>query len=130
MDTPRIAEWSMCYPLMNCGFSLKVGGETDFPCMGGTRVGQGRVYARLGDVRTIDFADWGERLRLGRSYVSDGFAHAPKFTVGGKSPGDRLELDRPATVPVRAKIAFASRPPKSVAHGRVPAGGSGSSGTP
>jgi hypothetical protein len=123
MDTPRIAEWNMWYHLMNCGFPLKVSGETDFPCMSGTRVGQGRVYVRLGDVRSIGFAAWCEELRLGRSYVSDGFAHSPEFTVGGKSPGNRLELDRPATMPVRAKVAFASRTPMSVAHGLVPAGG-------
>ena len=124
MDTPRIAEWNMWYHLLNCGFPLKVSGETDFPCMSGTRVGQGRVYVRLGDVDSIDFDAWCEGLRLGRSYVSDGYAHAPEFTVGGKSPGDRLELERPATVPVRAKVAFASRTPLSVAHGGVvPAGG-------
>jgi hypothetical protein len=123
MDTPRIAEWNCWYHLLNCGFPLKVSGETDFPCMSGTRVGQGRVYVRLGDVPSIDFGAWCEGLRLGRSYVSDGFAHAPEFTVGGKSPGDRMELDRPATVPVRAKVAFASRTPRSVAHGAAPAGG-------
>ena len=43
MDTPRIAEWNCWYHLLNCGFPLKVSGETDFPCMSGTRVGQGRV---------------------------------------------------------------------------------------
>ena len=123
MDTPRIAEWNMWYHLLNCGFPLKVSGETDFPCMSGTRVGQGRVYVRLGDVSAIDFGAWCEGLRLGRSYISDGFAHAPEFTVAGKSPGERLELARPAEVAVRAKVAFASRTPRSVAHGDVPAGG-------
>ena len=39
------------YHLLNCGFPLKVSGETDFPCMSGPRVGQGRVYVRLGDVK-------------------------------------------------------------------------------
>ena len=33
---------------MNCGLRVKASGETDFPCMSGTRVGQGRSYVRLG----------------------------------------------------------------------------------
>src|SRR4029079_14270875 len=40
MDTPPIAEWNCWYHLLNCGFRLKVSGETDFPCMSSTRVGQ------------------------------------------------------------------------------------------
>ena len=125
MDTPRIAEWNCWYHIMNCGFPLKASGETDFPCISGSRVGQGRVYVQLGNVD-------GDRLRRlvrgpgrqGRSYVSDGYAHALEFTVGGKSPGERLELERPTTVPVRAKVAFAARTPMSVAHGGiVPPGG-------
>ena len=31
MDTPRTAEWNMWYHILNCGFPLKVSGETDFP---------------------------------------------------------------------------------------------------
>ena len=124
MDTPRIAEWNMWYHLLNCGFPLKVSGETDFPCMSGLRVGQGRVYVRLGDVKAVDFDAWCAGLAGGRSYVSDGFAHALEFTVGGKRPGDRLELEKPGTVAVRAKVAFAARTPLAVAHGGVvPAGG-------
>ena len=41
MDTARIPEWNMWYHLLNCGFPIKVSGETDFPCMSGSRVGQG-----------------------------------------------------------------------------------------
>ena len=124
MDTPRIAEWNMWYHLLNCGFPLKVSGETDFPCMSGLRVGQGRVYVRLGNVQAIDFDDWCKGLAAGRSYVSDGFAHALDFTVGGKQAGDRLELAKPGPADVRAKVAFAARTPLAVAHGGiVPAAG-------
>ena len=39
-------------------------------------------------------------------------------------PGDRLELEKPGTVAVQAKVAFAARTPLAVAHGGiVPAGG-------
>jgi hypothetical protein len=123
MDTPRIAEWNCWYHLLNCGFPLKVSGETDFPCMSGTRVGQGRVYVQLGVLEAVDFAAWCRGLARGRSYVSDGYAHALELLVMGKHPGDALELDEPATVPVRAKVAFAARTPLSVAHGGVVPGG-------
>jgi hypothetical protein len=124
MDTPRIAELNMWYHLLNCGFPLKVSGETDFPCMSGLRVGQGRVYVRLGDVKVVDFDSWCAGLAAGRSYVSDGFAHALEFAVGGKRPGARLSLEKAGAVEVRATVAFASRTPMGVAYGGVvPAGG-------
>jgi hypothetical protein len=124
MDTPRIAEWNMWYHLLNCGFPLKVSGETDFPCMSGLRVGQGRVYVRLGDVKAVDFEAWCAGLSAGRSYVSDGFAHAPEFTVAAKRPGERVILEKPEILVVRAKVAFAAHTPLSVAHGGIiPAGG-------
>ena len=33
MDTERIPELNTWYHLLNCGFPLKLSGETDFPCM-------------------------------------------------------------------------------------------------
>src|SRR5206468_12058681 len=57
MDTDRIREWNAWYHLMNCGFPVKASGETDFPCMSGTRVGQGRSYVQLGQVAKVDYAD-------------------------------------------------------------------------
>jgi hypothetical protein len=120
MDTPRIAEWNMWYHLLNCGFPLKVSGETDFPCMSGERVGQGRVYVQLGRVQQIDFSSWCNGLAKGRSYVSDGFAHALAFTVNDTAPGfDDLHLAAPGQVRIRARIAFAPELPRAVAHGLV-----------
>jgi EF hand len=124
MDTARLLEWNCWYHLLNCGFPLKVSGETDFPCMSGTRVGQGRSYVQLGKVDRIDYHAWCEGLARGRSYVSDGYAHALEFTVNGKSAGDEIKLTQPDTVKVRAKVAFSSETPLEVAHGGVlPAGG-------
>src|SRR5262249_7988271 len=71
MDTARVPEWNCWYHVMNCGFPLKASGETDFPCITGSRVGQGRVYVQLGKIDKIDFAAWAEALAKGRSYVSD-----------------------------------------------------------
>ena len=120
MDTPRIAEWNMWYHLLNCGFPLKVSGETDFPCMSGERVGQGRVYVHLGPVQKIDFGAWCRALVKGRSYVSDGFAHALDFTVNEVAPGyGEVRLAGPGKVRVRAQVAFAPELPRAVAHGTI-----------
>lgn len=118
MDTPRIAEWNMWYHILNCGFPLKVSGETDFPCMSGERVGQGRVYVQLGKQKRLDFAAWCDGLARGRSYVSDGFAHALEFKVNGVAPGfEEVRLDAAAEVVIEARVAFAAETPALVAHG-------------
>src|SRR5262249_16932662 len=95
MDTARVPEWKCWYQIRKCGFPPKVSGETDFPCINGSRVGQGRVYVQLGKVDKIDFASWAKGLAEGRSYVSDGYAHALQFTVGGRTMGENLELAKP-----------------------------------
>ncbi len=125
MDTERIPEWNTWYHLMNCGFPLKLSGETDFPCMSSRRVGQGRVYVQLGTQNELDFDAWCEGLRRGRSYVSDGFAHALEFLVEGKAAGmSEVQLAESGTVTIRAKVAFAAEQPKAVAYGGItPAGG-------
>lgn len=123
MDTPRIAEWNMWYHILNCGFPLKVSGETDFPCMSGERVGQGRVYVQLGKVDRIDFTAWCNALAKGRSYVSDGFAHALEFSVNAAAPGmSDVRLEAPGKVKIRAKVAFAGETPRTVAQGTLAVG--------
>ncbi|HYF01252.1 MAG TPA: CehA/McbA family metallohydrolase, partial [Planctomycetota bacterium] len=117
MDTSRIAEWNAWYHLMNCGFPIKASGETDFPCMSGTRVGQGRVYVKLGNVDRVDYSAWCEGVRRGRSYVSDGYAHALAFEVEGKPAGDEVDLPGPGSVTVRTRVAFAAERPAEVEYG-------------
>jgi hypothetical protein len=120
MDTPRIQEWNCWYHLLNCGMPIKVSGETDFPCMSSTRVGQGRVYVQLGRVERLNFGDWCHGLAMGRSYVSDGFAHALQFSVEERSPGtEDVRLDGPGRVKVRSLVAFAPETPLGVAHGTL-----------
>lgn len=120
MDTARIPEWNTWYHLMNCGFPLKVSGETDFPCMSSRRVGQGRVYVQLGHVSQLDFPTWCRGVAEGRSYVSDGYAHALNFTVNGTRPGEReVELSEPGQVSVSAEVAFAPSTPLAVAYGTL-----------
>jgi hypothetical protein len=91
---------------------LKASGETDFPCISGSRVGQGRVYVQLGKVDRVDFAAWCAGVAKGRSYISDGYAHALEFTVNDKAPGyGDVVLEQPGKVAVRAKVAFAANLP-------------------
>lgn len=117
MDTRRIQEWNTWYHLLNCGFPLKVSGETDFPCMSSRRVGQGRVYVHLGREAELEFAQWCKGLAEGRSYVSDGFAHLPMMSVNGVAPGyGQVNLSQPGTVRVTAQVAFAPRTPEGVAY--------------
>ncbi len=118
MDTARIQEWNTWYHIMNCGFPLKVSGETDFPCMSSRRVGQGRVYVHLGKDAQLDFADWCRGMAEGRSYVSDGYAHLTELTVGSVSPGyGNVKLDAPGDVKVFAEVVFAPEVPEGVAYG-------------
>jgi hypothetical protein len=124
MDTARLLEWNAWYHMMNCGLPLKCAGETDYPCMSGTRVGQGRTYVQLGSVGKLDFAQWCEGLARGRSYVSDGYAHAPGFSVDGKAAGDEVRLAQAGPVTIRSKIAFSSETPLEIAYGgAIPVGG-------
>ncbi len=118
MDTERVPEWNCWYHIMNCGFPLKVSGETDFPCITGNRVGQGRVYVQLGKVDHIDFASWCKGIQQGKSYVSDGYAHALDFKVNGVAPGfGEVKLDAAGMAKVSAKVAFASKLELGTANG-------------
>jgi len=119
MDTARIPEWNTWYHLLNCGFPLKVSGETDFPCMSSTRVGQGRVYVQLGKVESLDFRAWCQGLAAGRSYVSDGYAHALQFSVEEKPAGEQLTLAAPRNITVKALVAFGKETPLGVPYGGV-----------
>ncbi len=125
MDTDRIGEWNTWYHLMNCGFPMKVSGETDYPCMSSRRVGKGRVYVQLGELKELKFEDWIRGVEKGQSYVSDGYAHALKFSVNGEMPGRTdVELDKSGTVQVEATVSFAPELPKAVAYGQItPAAG-------
>jgi EF hand len=124
MDTQRVPEWNCWYHIMNCGFPLKASGETDFPCITGSRVGQGRVYVQLGKVDRVDYTEWCEGIAKGRSYVSDGYAHALEFNVNDKAPGFAdVALEKPGTVTVKAKVVFGAETTLGTANGgAVPTG--------
>ncbi|HUE70022.1 MAG TPA: CehA/McbA family metallohydrolase, partial [Pirellulaceae bacterium] len=120
MDTERIQEWNSWYHVLNCGYPLKVSGETDFPCMSSRHVGQGRVYVRLRDNEPFTYANWCRGIAEGRSYVSDGYAHPLVFEVNGIAPGDGdVNLTATGKVQIKAKVAFAQETPLAIAYGTL-----------
>src|SRR5689334_17964521 len=85
MDTPSVWELNIWYQTLNVGFRTRVSGETDFPCITDSRVGQGRVYAKVDG--GLSYAKWLESVRSGRSYVADGRSHLMDFRVNGVELG-------------------------------------------
>jgi hypothetical protein len=107
VDTPAPWELNIWYHTLNCGYRAKISGETDFPCIYGEKVGLGRVYVKLPEGQ-LDFDQWCEGVKLGRSYVSDGKSHLIDFQINDRAPGEsgsELKLDAPATVKVTAQVA-------------------------
>ena len=85
MDTPYVWELNIWYQTLNVGFRTRVSGETDFPCITDSRVGQGRVYAKVDG--GLSYAKWLDSVRSGRSYVADGRSHLMDFRVNGVEVG-------------------------------------------
>lgn len=113
MDTNRRQELNMWYHTLNCGYRVRASGETDFPCISGARVGMGRVYVKVNGM--LNYGDWCEGIRDGRSYVSDGTTHLMEYaaapsadsqqSVSVGTQGSELKLDKPATIRLTAKVA-------------------------
>lgn len=115
MDTARIQEWNTWYHVMNCGFPLKVSGETDFPCMSSQRVGQGRVYVQVEG--PLHFDAWCKGLAEGKSYVSDGYAHAAEFAINEQPIGGTVELAEAGDVRLSVDVGFAKQLPRDSIYG-------------
>ena len=99
VDTPYASELNIWYHTLNVGFRTRIGGETDFPCVSGDRVGMGRSYVKL-DGR-LEYAAWCEGLRQGRAYVSDGKSHLLELRANEVALGERgseLRLDKSGAV--------------------------------
>jgi hypothetical protein len=106
VDTPYASELNIWYHTLNVGFRTRIGGETDFPCVSGDRVGMGRSYVKLEG--GLDYAAWCEGLRQGRAYVSDGKSHLLELRVDHVALGEKgseLRLSRAGTVRVKVKAA-------------------------
>jgi hypothetical protein len=106
VDTPSVWELNIWYHTLNCGFRCRISGETDFPCIYGERVGLGRSYVKLDG--KLNFDDWAEGIKQGRSYVSDGKSHLMDFAVNGAEVGTKqseLKLAQPGAVTLKANVA-------------------------
>lgn len=115
VDTPYAWELNVWYHTLNVGYRTRIGGETDFPCIYGERVGLGRSYVRQ---ERLDYNDWVEGLKEGRNYASDGKSHLIDFRVNGVEMGSGKDIEMPAagTVKVTAKVAalLESKPVESI----------------
>jgi len=100
-DTWPVAELNMWYHTLNCGFRTRISGETDFPCITGSRVGVWRSYVR--QINTLDYNQWCLGIQEGKNYVSDGMSHLFDLKVGGALMGEgasELKIDGPGEVNV------------------------------
>jgi len=106
VNTPPVWELNMWYHTLNAGFRTRISGETDFPCVFDDRVGMGRSYVKLDG--TLDYDEWCEGIRTGRSYVSDGRSHLMGFAVNGVNMGDKdseVRLQAAGTIQVTVAVA-------------------------
>ena len=100
VDTPIIWELSPWYHTLNCGFTCRISGETDFPCIYDEKVGLGRSYVKLDG--PLNFDAWVDGIKAGRSYVSDGLSHLFDFSINGLSVGKKGSHEKPSFLATRA----------------------------
>ena len=102
VDTPCVWELNIWYHTLNCGFTTRISGETDFPCIYGQRVGLGRVYVNMADGEPLGYDRWVEGVRDGRSYCCDGLTHLFDFEINGLGVGAMGDAGRPSVVAVKS----------------------------
>jgi len=89
VDTPIIWELNIWYHTLNCGYTCRISGETDFPCIYGERVGLGRIYVKLDKDQPLNFDQFALGIRDGRSYCCDGLSHLYDFKVNDLGVGEK-----------------------------------------
>lgn len=100
VDTPSVWELNVWYHTLNCGYTCRISGETDFPCIYGERVGLGRIYVKLGKDQPLDYDSWVFGVRDGRSYCCDGLSHLYDFQINGLGVGEKGADGRPGFLAV------------------------------
>lgn len=102
-DTPLPWELNMWYHTLNSGFTTRLSGETDFPCIYDERVGLGRSYFKS---KGLSYDEYIASIKSGRSYVTEGGSHLIDFFVNETEMGvgdSRLSLKDPSTVTIKAR---------------------------
>jgi len=88
VDTPPVWELNVWYHTLNCGYTCRISGETDFPCIYGERVGLGRGYVKLAPGTPLTYDNWVLGIKDGRSYCCDGLSHLFDFQINGFGVGE------------------------------------------
>jgi hypothetical protein len=104
-NTPASWELNMWYHTLNCGFTTRLSGETDFPCIFDERVGLARSYFKPDGAFTYD--RYVDAIKKGHCYVSDGSSHIIDFAVNELEAGtkdSKLSLNSRQTVKITAKV--------------------------
>lgn len=105
-DTPAPWELNMWYHTLNLGFTTRISGESDYPCVYDERVGLGRSYVHIDD--GLDFEKLIHGLIHGHSYVTNGNSHIIDFEIDEVKMGvgdSSLSLETPGNVEIKVKVA-------------------------
>jgi hypothetical protein len=105
-DTPYVWELNIWYHTLNVGFRTRLSGETDFPCIYDSNVGEGREYAKIQG--RLTYANYIKALQNGAAYVSDGRSHLMDFAVNNTEMGtheSQVYLAAPRSVRVSVNAA-------------------------
>ncbi len=129
VDTPVIWELNIWYHTLNCGYTCRISGETDFPCIYGDRVGLGRVYVKLDKDQPLTFEKWIHGIRDGKSYCSDGLSHLYDYQVNGLAVGApgtdgrasflAAKAGEKLAIKVNAAALLAEKPDKNIRNSRL-----------
>jgi hypothetical protein len=104
-NTPAPWELNMWYHTLNCGFTTRLSGETDFPCIFDQRVGMARSYFK--PEGSLNYDSYVSAIQKGRCYVSDGRSHIIDFFVNDVELGtndSKLSLNGKQVVTIKAKV--------------------------
>ncbi len=104
-DTPAPWELNMWYHSLNCGYTTRLSGETDFPCIYDERIGMARSYFK--PEGNLSYDNYVEAIKKGRSYISEGNSHIINFSVNGLEAGtneSRLTLKGKESVKITARV--------------------------
>ncbi len=105
-NTPYVWELNIWYQTLNVGFRTRLSGETDFPCIYDSKVGEGRTYVKLKP--PLSFGSYVNALQDGAAYVSDGRSHLLDYKVNGIEVGthnSQVDLAAPSTVHITVSAA-------------------------
>lgn len=95
------ANYDVLYDLWSLGLMVTPIAGTDFPCIGDLP-GADRFYAKVG--RSFTWERWLSAVRDGKTFVTNG--PLLELEVRGAEVGERVKLDGPGPVDVRARVRF------------------------